>query len=670
MQTTADAILTMNLADLDSRDLLQKEWLLTNSRGGFVSGTLAGCCTRRYHGLLVGTLHPPASRILALANCLEKITLEIDQLEFSCFEFEHNMHPRGDEYLTAFTRDFGVHFEYELGVARLTKSIYLAPDADTVALVYAFSDLTRPFTFSIRPLTAMRDFHALQNASVKLTSAIDNPNTIQIQGPTATDASLYLYSPAMTFRPDPEWWYRFFYRIENQRGQDCFEDLWSPGWFSCRVENPQTVVLFASLTPKQSSAPDWPDLDTLVESLKQQQNGLSRHAYGRDPIQKALFLAAGQFVIQRTIEGRPTPTILAGYPWFLDWGRDTFIALPGLCLSTGRLDTAAGVLQTFAAAVSEGMIPNRFDDYGGPPHYNSIDASLWFIQAAFAWLRQSQNDALFETDLLPAVRAVIDAYYAGTRFGIRADSDSLITGGDQDTQLTWMDAKCGGVVFTPRQGKPVEINALWYNALCLLADYYTRHGNAEAEYFASLSEQVKKSFSALYWNEQTGCLHDCVFPDGSPDPSIRPNQVFAVSLPHSPLSKAKQKRVVQTVQQELLTPYGLRTLSPRDPKYIGKYRGDGFQRDSAYHQGTVWPWLMGAFIEAFLKVYDNSDRARQQAAAMLSPLIHHFATRGCLGSISEVFDGDPPHYAGGCPAQAWSVAEVLRAWLLLQKKDE
>lgn len=671
MQTTDDAILTINLTDLDTQDLLQKEWLLTNRRGGFASGTLTGCNTRRYHGLLVGTLTPPANRILALANCLEKISLEEDRLEFSCFEFERCLHPRGDQYLTAFTRDLGVHFEYELGVSRLTKSIRLDPDTDTVAVAWSFSDLVRPFTFSIRPLAALRDFHALQNnTSAQLNSFVQDAHTIQVQGTTAPDASLHLHSPLMTFRHDPEWWYRFFYRVENQRGQECFEDLWSPGWYSCRVEFPQTVVLMASLASKQSPlAVNWPDLNTLTSSLKKQRKDLCEHAYGRDPIQKALFLSAGQFVIERTIDGRPTPTILAGYPWFLDWGRDTFIALPGLCLGTGRLDTAAGVLRNFAAAVSKGMIPNRFDDYGGTPHYNSIDASLWFIHAAFAWLRESRDRALFENDLMTAVRAIADAYSEGTRFGIHADDDGLITGGDRQTQLTWMDAKCGDVVFTPRHGKAVEINALWYNALCLLAAYYTEQGIAEAEYFTSLSEQVKKSFSAIYWNEQTGCLSDCVFPDGQVDPSIRPNQIFAVSLPHSPLSKAKQKRLVQIVQQELLTPYGLRTLSPRDPKYIGKYEGDAFRRDSAYHQGTVWPWLMGAFIEAFLKVYDGSEKARKQAAAMLSPLIHHFANHGCLATISEVFDGDPPHYPGGCPAQAWSVAEVLRAWLLIQKKD-
>lgn len=671
MKTQGDSILSVNLSDLKTEDLLKKEWLLTNRRGGFASGTLAGCNTRRYHGLLTGTLCPPAGRILALANCLEQISLEEDHLQFSCFEFERVLHPRGDQYLNWFTRDHSVHFEYELGVAKCVKSIYLSPDLDQVAIEYAFSDLARPFTFSLRPLTAMRDFHSLQNSLANLAAGFPDPQTVRIRGSTAPGLILDLYSPTLSFRPKPEWWYRFYYRIEAQRGQDCFEDLWSPGSYSCRIDHPDSVILWATLSAEENALePPRPDREVLISSLKQHEKNLCQKAYVRDPIQKALFVSAGQFVIERLVDYKTTPTILAGYPWFLDWGRDTFIALPGLCLSTERFDTAAGVLQTFAAAVSEGMVPNRFDDYGGPPHYNSIDASLWFIHSAFAWLRCSGDDVLFTKTLLPAIRKILTAYHDGTRFGIRADQDGLITGGDQETQLTWMDAKCGKTIFTPRYGKAVEINALWYSALCHMADYYTDRQIPESEFYVALSERVKKSFVGIFWNEQTGCLNDCVFPDGTPDPSIRPNQIFSVSLPHSPLSTARAKRIVQIVQQELLTPYGLRTLSPRDPKYIGRYAGDGYQRDSAYHQGTVWPWLMGAFLEAFLKVHDNSERSRKQAAAMLYPLIHHFANHACLGSISEVFDGDPLHYPGGCPAQAWSVAEVLRIWLLLQKQPQ
>ncbi|HOQ05172.1 MAG TPA: amylo-alpha-1,6-glucosidase [Anaerohalosphaeraceae bacterium] len=666
MELQKEAILAVNLSDLPLEEMLSREWLLTNSRGGFAFSTLAGCNTRRYHGLLIGTPHPPAARFLGLAACLEKISLEEDSLEFSCFEFDRTFHPKGYEHLTAFSRDIGVHFEYELGLARCTKSVYLHPTEDIVAVEYAFSHLVRPFTFSLLPLAAMRDFHGLQNAVRPITAETKGPHAVRIAGPSEDDLQLHIVASSMAFRPEPHWWYRFYYRIEAQRGQDCFEDLWTPGWYSCRIEQPGSVILWAALKPS-GAAFEPPDFQQMLEDLSNRQKDLCRNAFSRDPIQKALFISAGQFMVERTIQGRTSPTILAGYPWFLDWGRDAFIALPGLCLSTGRADTAAGVLQTFAEAVSEGMIPNRFDDYGGPAHYNSIDASLWFVEAAYQWLQQTQNDSFFEKNLLPAVLQILNGYQAGTRFGIHADVDGLITGGDPQTQLTWMDAKCGDVVFTPRYGKAVEINALWYDILCRTAEYFKDRNRSKSEFFTARAELVKQNFSRLFWNEHTGCLNDCILPDGTPDPSIRPNQIFAVSLLHSPLSANRQKRVVQIVQQELLTPYGLRTLSPRDPRYIGRYEGDMFRRDAAYHQGTVWPWLMGAFLEAFLKVHNRSPQARKQTAAMLSPLIHHFANHACLGSISEIFDGDAPHYPRGCPAQAWSVAEVLRVWLLLQQ---
>jgi predicted glycogen debranching enzyme len=666
MEASQEAILAVNLNDLPLEELLDREWLLTNSRGGFASSTLACCSTRRYHGLLIGTPHPPAARFLGLAGCLEKISLEEDFLEFSCFEFDRTFHPKGHEFLTAFSRDIGVHFKYELGIAECTKSIYLHPTEDIVAVEYTFTNLVRPFTFSLMPLAAMRDFHGLQNASQTLRAQTQPPHGVRVEGPGAENLVLHLCSPSMTFQPTPHWWYRFYYRIEAQRGQDCFEDLWTPGWYSCRIEQPGSVVLWAALKPSGCSF-EPPDFQQMLLDLESRQKDICRNAFARDPIQKALFISAAQFVVERTLNGHLSPTILAGYPWFLDWGRDAFIALPGLCLSTGRFDLAAGVLKTFAEAVSEGMIPNRFDDYGGPAHYNSIDASLWFVQAAFQWLRCSQDHPFFETYLLPAVLQILDGYRQGTRFGIHADFDGLITGGDPQTQLTWMDAKCGDIVFTPRYGKAVEINALWYDILCRTAEYFEGRNPSKAQCCTAQAEQVKDSFSRLFWNERTGCLNDCILPDGTPDPSIRPNQIFAVSLEHSPLSPNRQKRVVQIVQQELLTPYGLRTLSPRDPRYIGRYEGDLFHRDAAYHQGTVWPWLMGAFLEAFLKVNKYTPKTCKQAAAMLSPLIHHFANHACLASISEIFDGDPPHYPRGCPAQAWSVAEVLRIWLLLQQ---
>jgi predicted glycogen debranching enzyme len=311
------------------------------------------------------------------------------------------------------------------------------------------------------------------------------------------------------------------------------------------------------------------------------------------------------------------------------------------------------------------MIPNRFDDYGGKLHYNSIDASLWFVHAAFEYLRASCDAATFSADLLPAVRWVIDSYHRGTRFGIHADSDGLITGGKADTQLTWMDAKYDGVVFTPRHGKAVEINALWYNQLRNLADYYIGR-NADLEnHYKQLAQKVKQSFAEVFWNEETGYLNDCVLPDGTVDGSLRPNQIYAVSLPFSPLTDRQQKSVVDVVQTELLTPFGLRTLNKDDERFIGQYAGDQRQRDAAYHNGTAWPYLIGPFIEAYLRVNNSSKQSKRKAMRYLRPLLKHLTTDGCIGSISEIFDGDEPQRPKGCFAQAWSVAEVLRAYKLI-----
>jgi predicted glycogen debranching enzyme len=363
---------------------------------------------------------------------------------------------------------------------------------------------------------------------------------------------------------------------------------------------------------------------------------------------------------------------LAGYPWFADWGRDAFIALPGLLLSTGRFEEAKSVLTTFATAADEGMIPNRFDDRSGTTYFNSVDASLWFINAAFQYVAASGDSKTFMQELMPTIRWIIDSYHKGTRFDIRADADGLITAGNDQTQLTWMDAKYDGVAFTPRCGKAVEVNALWYNSLCLLAQFYTDRNIENAEHYKSMADKVRTSFCELFWNESKGYLNDCILPDGSVsaghltvDESLRPNQIFAVSLPFSPLSAHQQKSVVKTVQNQLLTPYGLRTLNVQDSRYKGVYTGPQQQRDEAYHQGTVWAYLMGPFVESLLKVNGFNRKSKKKAAEFIQPLLQHLTEDGCLGSVSEIFDGDMPHKPRGCIAQAWSVAELIRAYQLI-----
>jgi predicted glycogen debranching enzyme len=396
----------------------------------------------------------------------------------------------------------------------------------------------------------------------------------------------------------------------------------------------------------------------------------------RDKKLRKICLAADQFIVtrdtgpasgnrqQQSPNSESRATILAGYPWFADWSRDAFIAMPGLLFSTGRFDKAKSVLITFAQAADDGLIPNRFDDRNNTAYFNSIDGSLWFINAAFEYLSATGDSETFTEQLLPTMRWIVESYYNGTRFGICADGDGLITGGNSETQLTWMDAKYDGVAFTPRYGKAVEVNALWYNGLCCLAQSYVGRDIESAKHYKSIADKVGASFCKLFWNESAGYLNDCVLPDGSVDTSIRPNQIFAASLAFSPLSHEQQRSVVDVVQQNLLTSYGLRTLSVKDSNYKGTYSGPQQQRDEAYHQGTVWPYLIGPFVASYLKVNDFSPKSKREAAEFIEPLMQHLLEDGCLGQLCEIFDGDAPHKPRGCVAQAWSVAELIRAYQL------
>jgi len=409
------------------------------------------------------------------------------------------------------------------------------------------------------------------------------------------------------------------------------------------------------------------DVETVKNRLADRQRQILSGA-AADATERRLVLAADQFIVKRRYGDVEGTSIVAGYPWFADWGRDTFIALPGLLLATGRFDEARSVLCTFAAAADDGLIPNRFDDRSGPAHFNSVDASLWFIHAAFQYLEATDDKDTFHQKLLPVIRWIVDSYQNGTRFGIHVDADGLVRAGDSNTQLTWMDAMYDGVAFTPRWGKPVEVNALWHNALCHLHEFCLRMDLvSDAKRYAKMAQQAGDSFGELFWNESLGYLNDTVMPDGQVDASLRPNQIFAISLPYGPpLSGARQKAIVAAVEFELLTPYGLRTLSRRDACYQGRYEGPQRRRDAAYHQGTVWPYLMGPFVEAYLKVNDFKPASVRRATEMIEPLVNHVTADGCLGSIAEVFDGDEPQEPKGCWAQAWSVGELLRIHRLLK----
>ncbi|MCL5280279.1 MAG: amylo-alpha-1,6-glucosidase [Planctomycetes bacterium] len=642
-------------------DLLKKEWLLTNSRGSFASSTVVGGHTSGYHGLLVGSPDPLVRRLMTLSNCLEMLLWNGPALELSTFEFSDRFAPQGYTQQQEFRRDIGAHFLYRTQPADLCKSVYLARDTDTVLVEYTFEEVREPVDFVLRPFVGMRDFHTLQRSGAPLTCRITD-NLVHIQNAAVPDCGLLLSCPPARFQSDPQWWFNFIYRVNRDRGLSYREDLWAPGFFKTHIEGSTRFVFWAHLGAAGESEPAVGP-DAIKEDLRLHQQRLWEQAAAREKTHRILCLAADQFVVKRRSSGGDRTTVVAGYPWFADWGRDTFLSLPGLLLATGRHKEAGSVLSTFAAAADRGMIPNRFDDRTGEAQFNSVDASLWFIHAAFEYLEAAGNVDEFSQRLLPAIRGIIDAYQAGTHFGIHADADGLITAGDQNTQLTWMDAKCDGIAFTPRYGKAVEINALWHNALLRLQRFCEGQQLPEARRYAAMAEQAGRSFCKLFWNAELGYLNDVVLPDGTVDASLRPNQIFAVALPFGPpLTRAQQWAVVNTMEQKLLTPYGPRTLSSRDPAYKGRYEGSPRCRDEAYHQGTVWPYLMGPFLEAYLKVRGHSVESKSDAAEFLRPLLRHLVEDGCLGSISEVFDGDPPHRPAGCPAQAWSVAEILRIY--------
>ncbi len=644
--------------------LLETEWLLTNRRGGFASGTLCGCNTRRYHGLLTGTLAPPAKRVVALANCLETVITEEKQYNLNHFEFEPPSDEKPQMLPSSFRKDVGVHFDYAAGQFNLTKSVYLLPEDDITAIIYNFSDVQQKFEFIVRPFAAMRDYHSLARKSNNFYLEWQD-EFLAVKNTDVPQSRLLFAADEMAFREDIQWWYNFLYRQEKLRGFDYTEDLWSPGYFRRTIDGPVKIVLWTGFGDSDiSQKMTGLDADVIIDDLKLGQKHLLNNLKSKDTVVQSLAVSAEQFVIDRTIDNLKTKSILAGFPWFMDWGRDAFISLEGLLLCCGRYKDACSVLLNFAYHADEGMIANCFGDDKSGAHFNSIDASLWFIHAAFRYYKTSGDLQGFSSKLMPVVRWIIDSYQQGTKFGIKADNDGLITGGGIDTQLTWMDAKFDNIAFTPRHGKAVEVNALWYNAICNCAEFYRGRNVVMAEKFSNMADRIAHSFRSCFWYQQGQYLYDCVTDDFM-DTSIRPNQIFAVSLPFSPLNNQQQQAVVSCVEKNLLTPFGLRTLAATDSKYIGRYEGGAKERDSAYHQGTVWPWLLGPFIEAYLKTNNYSRQSKNTCAVWLEPLIDHLRNDGCIGSISEIFDGDEPRKPRGAFAQAWSVAEVLRAYLLI-----
>jgi predicted glycogen debranching enzyme len=651
----------LTAADLPTFDAAsRREWLSVNGIGGFASGTVAGAAARRYHALLVAALPPPYERMAVLSKVDETVTVGDATFDLSSNRYPNGVvYPDGWRHVAAFAAYPVPTWTFRLpDGTTLTRRAYLGRGKNTVYLTYTLNATpagAAHATLTLTPLVCWKGYHAEMHPWAGF-PAEEGP---EVAGwavrPTPDSPRLRLLAPGARWQKAGWWHENVVHDREAERGQDAAEDVYCPSVATLTLRPGQTVALTATV---EEAEPLEATL-ALAEVVAHQKVLLEAAGLpDGDEAGRALVLTADQFVVDPP--GPARQTVLAGYPWFTDWGRDTMIALPGVCLCTGRLQVARDILLSFARYVSGGMIPNRFPDAGETPDYNTVDATLWYVHACGRYVAATA-DKQFQKEILPTLEGIIATHVAGTRYGICVDpADGLLRAGESGTQLTWMDAKVGDWVVTPRIGKPVEICALWINALRTVAHLKgTRHGKK----YADMAAEAEESFRAKFVRPDGHGLYDLIYDDGTPDASVRPNQAIAAGLPYSPLTDEQCAAVVETLTRELLTPYGLRTLAPSDPAYRGTYDGDAVSRDGAYHQGTVWPWLLGPYVDALRRINPDAD-----ILALLSPLLDgHLRADYGVGGIAEVFDGDAPHRPNGCPWQAWSVAEVLRAHLAAHK---
>ncbi len=632
---------------------MSREWLETNGIGGFASSTICGMNTRRYHALLAAATQPPVGRAVLLSKFEETLVIDGVRFELSVNQFPGTIHPEGHLLQSGFRLDPGPVFTWSVDGCTLEKSVLLVQGENTVIVSYELvgGSAGRAISLELRPLVAFRGYHDLTRENSAFDTAVrQTPGAVWMR-PYDSQPPLYFAHDAPIFETKGQWYHNFEYEAERQRGLDFVEDLHQPFTLTYDLVRQPLVLLAASTAP--CTIDDVEPMRTRELARRKQEDA---DTSGDDFIQM-LRHAAGQFVVQRN----GFKTVIAGYPWFGDWGRDTMVSLPGLSLATGRHDLARQILLVFAQHMRDGLVPNRFTEEGAAD-YNTIDATLWLIEAVRDYVEATKDYQYVRQNLYAPLREALSWHERGTLYGIRLDADGLLEGGEEGVQLTWMDAKIGDFVVTPRRGKPVEVQALWYNALRVMESFAANFGDLAArQHFAALADRARNSFRALFWNDNENCLYDVV--DGQRrDGSIRANQIFAVSLPNSMLDLETRRAIVDRVERELLTPYGLRTLSPLDPRYRGRYENDVRSRDTAYHQGTVWTWLIGPFFRARRRVYGNSGETRRFEQEWLANFRGHLFDAG-LGQVSEIFDGDPPHAARGCIAQAWSVAEILRVAL-------
>ncbi len=640
----------------------RREWLVTNGAGGFASGTIAGLLTRRYHGLLFVPLRPPVERML-LVSKLED-TAVYAGIEYPLYINRWTggvLKPNGYQQLEQFRLEGTTPvWTFAFADALLEKRIWMQQGANTTYVQYTFQRGLEPLELTALALVDYRNYHNNSRADGWDMKVDPIKRGLKV---TAYDGAVpyFLLSDKAAATPQHDWYRRFFLMREANRGLDAIEDHFHAGDFAVTLEPGETVTFVFSTenNPNLDGASAYAERQKYEANLlAQADNGCPDPKYR--PFIQQLILAADQFVVKRPLPTRPNGrSILAGYHWFSDWSRDTMVALPGLLLTTGRPTDAALILRTYAYFIDQGMLPNRFPDGAEKPEYHAVDATLWYFEAIRAYYAAT-GDVHLVRELYPVLQDIIAWHQRGTRYNIGVDpADGLLYAGEEGHRLTWMNAEAAEWVVTPRIGKAVEVNALWYNALATMAEFAAQFGYENPDYQA-MAAKAKAGFARFWDDEHQYCFDiiDAPGQDGQPfnDGRLRPNQILAVSLEHSPLTAVQQKAVVDVCARHLLTSHGLRTLAASDPAYIGSYGGDERQRAAAYHQGTVWSWLIGPFVQAHLRVYND----RAQARTFLTPLFHHLSDYG-VGSISDVFDGDPPFTPRGCIAKAWSVGELLRA---------
>lgn len=625
----------------------QLEWLETNGLGGYACSSVSGANTRKYHGLLIASVTPPVNRMVVVSKLEETIISNNNRFSLSANQYPGAVHPKGYEFLKSFERNMFPVFHYSAGGVEIKKTIAAVHGENTTLVLYEVTKAPNEFTMEFLPLYSCRDFHSLshKNDSIGQNYLFDNGTfrTMNYQG----CPEFFITIPGAEFIEHKTWYYNVEYAVEQYRGLEYAEDLYTHGTFNKKLKSGDRFGVIIS-----TDDPSGRDPFKIFAKEQKRRTQLIKDHESSNTLRR-LLLAADQFIVKRG----NLNTVVAGYPWFADWGRDTMISLTGLCLVTKRYKEARNILKKFSECLSEGMLPNRFTDHGEPPEYNTVDATLWFFIAVYKYYTYTK-DIDFLTSLMPKLHEIILWHNKGTRFGIHVDStDELLSAGDDGVQLTWMDAKVGNWVVTPRRGKPVEINALWYNAVKIMAIFQKDTGDEKSSVLSEQrAQRIASSFNDTFWNEKIECLYDFVNATYKND-DVRPNQLYAIGLPFTLLSNDKAQKVLSIVKGHLLTPRGLRSLSPGHKDYHPFYGGDVHSRDSAYHQGTVWSFLTGIYIDSIFTVHGAN--AKIEASEIITKMTTHL-DEACIGSISEIFDGNAPHAPRGCIAQAWGVAEMLR----------